>query len=75
MPLFIGAGTLTVQLTHGWSQVRSWWLALDSSFYYGVVVPAALLLLIDTPLMLYLRAELAVGVSMLVREKSWVQNM
>ena len=50
-------------------------MALHSSVFYGVAVPAALLLIVDVLLMVYLRAALAIDVSMLMMKKSWVQNM
>ena len=64
---------MTVQVTHGWHQVRSRWVVRGSSFFYGVIVPVAVLLLVDTFLALYVKAVIVFGVMMLTREKNaWI---
>ncbi|KAF0303716.1 Adhesion G protein-coupled receptor L3 [Amphibalanus amphitrite] len=61
VPALVTAATITVQVTHGWHLLRSWWMVRDSTLFYGVLVPASILLIIDTVLLLFVRATLTIG--------------
>ncbi|XP_043244244.1 uncharacterized protein LOC122392925 isoform X2 [Amphibalanus amphitrite] len=61
VPALVTAATITVQVTHGWHLLRSWWMMRDSTLFYGVLVPASILLIIDTVLLLFVRATLTIG--------------
>ncbi|XP_037094530.1 uncharacterized protein LOC119114541 [Pollicipes pollicipes] len=75
IPLLVTAATVTTQYMHGWSELHSWWILYSSSFFYGVVVPVAVLLLVDTCLLLYVRALLVIKVSMTKCEtEAWIRE-